>query len=154
MMQPSQVFSYSTIFPFLLPSLQLVHLRATTTIVHKKNARKSPPLWQHAIGVMDRDLLSLPFRSTVLFNKSCRTTLIIFYKGQCYFWPRLCPLFFCKISHRNVPYLSLIFGQILLTNAINFPKHSCPLFSTIFVSFLQPIYFLSLNMGQFAVPYL
>ena len=49
---------------------------------------------------------------------------------------------------------SLIFGQIWLTNAINFPKHGCPLFFTIFVSFLQPNYLLSLNMGQFAVPYL
>ena len=26
-----------------------------------------------------------------------RHTLIIFYKGPCYFWPRLCPLFFAKV---------------------------------------------------------
>ena len=41
-----------------------------------------------------------------------RCTLNNFYKGQCNFLPRQCPLFFLQILPRNVPYLSLIFFRI------------------------------------------
>ena len=33
-------------------------------------------------------------------SDSSSYTLIIFYKGQCYFWPRLCPLFLAKYRIR------------------------------------------------------
>ena len=62
-------------------------------------------------------------------------------------------LHFSKFLNRNVPNLSLIFLKVLLANALNTPKNSCPSSFTVFVPSFNQSGYCPLPWADFTVLY-